>query len=128
MSGVAFLCTLNNPTSAEDPRVILETIYKTTPKTVYLCGQLEKGAQGTPHLQFYIHFSQKVRITHLGRHIKHTHFEPVRRDNGAADYCMKEDTRLAGPFEFGTKPLRRAVKADMATRNAAIIQNPIQAV
>lgn len=35
------------------------------------------------------------------------HAEPVRRDNGASDYCMKEDTRIDGPWEFGEKPMRR---------------------
>ena len=40
------------------------------------------------------------------------HVEPVRRDNGIFDYCSKEDTRLEGPWEFGTKPVRRNNKDD----------------
>lgn len=38
--------------------------------------------------------------------------EPVKRNNGADDYCMKEDTRVEGPWEFGEKPVRRNVKTD----------------
>lgn len=37
---------------------------------------------------------------------------PVRRDNGASTYCLKERTRLDGPWEFGTKPLKRNDKDD----------------
>ena len=27
----------------------------------------------------------------------------VTKDNGAAAYCMKEDTRVSGPLEWGVK-------------------------
>lgn len=32
------------------------------------------------------------------------HYEAVRKDNGVAPYCMKVDTRVEGPLEFGVKP------------------------
>jgi len=31
----------------------------------------------------------------------------VKVDNGASAYCLKEDTRLDGPWEFGNKPIQR---------------------
>ena len=40
------------------------------------------------------------------------HCEPVQVDNGAAKYCMKEDTRVQGPWEYGTKPIQRNSKTD----------------
>jgi len=40
------------------------------------------------------------------------HYEKVGKDNGAAAYCMKEDTRVEGPWEFGKKPLNPASKTD----------------
>lgn len=40
------------------------------------------------------------------------HFEPVKKENGAAKYCLKEDTRVEGPWEFGKKPLNPADKVD----------------
>lgn len=56
-----------------------------------------------------------------------THWEPVVRDNGAADYCMKEDTRVEGPFEFGTKPVRRNKKRDLKALNKEILRlGPIE--
>lgn len=33
-------------------------------------------------------------------------------NNGADTYCMKEDTRLDGPWEYGIKPVKRNSKAD----------------
>jgi len=41
-----------------------------------------------------------------------SHFERVKINNGADDYCMKEDTRVEGPWEFGKKPVKRNSKAD----------------
>lgn len=35
-----------------------------------------------------------------------THWEAVRNDS-SFDYCMKEDTRVDGPWEFGQRPIRR---------------------
>jgi len=43
---------------------------------------------------------------------KHTHWQPVGVDNGAADYCQKEETRLEGPYQFGEKPLHQNVKGE----------------
>jgi len=58
-----------------------------------------------------------------------THWEPVVRNNGADDYCMKEDTRVEGPFEFGTKPIRQNKKRDMKARNKEILRlGPVEAV
>jgi len=34
------------------------------------------------------------------------HFDPVVIDNGAAAYCMKEDTRCDGPWTFGKQPMK----------------------
>jgi hypothetical protein len=36
----------------------------------------------------------------------------VKVNNGAHTYCMKEDTRVAGPWEFGIKPVQRNNKTD----------------
>lgn len=40
------------------------------------------------------------------------HFEGVKCDHGASKYCLKEDTRVDGPWEFGKKPVNRASKED----------------
>lgn len=43
---------------------------------------------------------------------KHTHWQQVAKDNGASAYCLKEETRFEGPWEFGTKPLDRTSTKD----------------
>lgn len=73
---------------------------------------MEVGKEGTPHIQFYLNFEKATAITALKKHCSKAHFEPVNVDNGAAAYCMKEDTRLEGPWEFGTKPVKRNSKTD----------------
>lgn len=40
------------------------------------------------------------------------HFKPVKRDNGASSYCLKEETRLEGPLEYGEKPVNRSSRTD----------------
>jgi len=46
----------------------------------------------------------------------------VKRDNGASDYCLKEDTRLEGPWEFGIKPARKNIKGETKERNNKILE------
>ncbi len=89
----------------------------------YVTGQLEKGKEGTVHLQFFLNFGGKAkkRISALKKHCPKAHFEPVLKDNGAAKYCNKEDTRLDGPWTFGVEPAQRNVKGDVARRNQALI-------
>lgn len=36
----------------------------------------------------------------------------MKRDNGASAYCLKEETRLQGPIEWGKRPLCPASKLD----------------
>lgn len=45
--------TLNNPEI--EARQFLANLYETG-KCVYVCGQLEKGEDGTPHIQYYVNF------------------------------------------------------------------------
>lgn len=38
---------------------------------------------------------------------KFASYTVVGKDNGASSYCLKEETRADGPWEFGDKPLKR---------------------
>jgi len=48
-----WLATKNNPTQSTDE--YLELFWKNA-GAVYVVGQLEQGAEGTPHIQFYVNF------------------------------------------------------------------------
>lgn len=99
-----FLGTFNNPPHPEEARAWLEK-WITQAKAKYVCGQLEKGTEGTVHIQYFLNFSAPTRISFLKKHCKQSHFEQVKVNNGAHDYCMKTDTRIDGPWEFGEKPV-----------------------
>lgn len=101
--------TLNNPKIFTQE--YLETIHKEL-KAVYTVGQLEKGEQGTPHIQFFMNFNPPIRAARIKKFDQSLHIEAVKVNNGADKYCMKEDTRLEGPFEFGVKPVERNSKHD----------------
>lgn len=42
------------------------------------------------------------------------HWEVARNQSASHDYVMKEDTRVAGPWTYGVRPVQRASKTDWA--------------
>lgn len=93
----AWCFTVNNPAFPVDelPHVDHER---------YVVWQLEKGENGTLHIQGYIELDRPTRLTALKTWLPTAHFE-VRRGTReqARDYCMKADTREVdcGPYERG---------------------------
>jgi len=63
-----------------------------------------------------------MTLTALKKHCKFAHFELVKINNGADEYCNKEDTRLEGPWEFGIKPARKNLKGDTKRRNEQLME------
>jgi len=87
--------------------------FHTNTRAVYTVGQLEQGLkEERKHIQAYVNFSSGKKLGGLKKVDAEAHFDLVKVDNGADRYCMKEITRVAGPWEFGTKPLRRNCAAD----------------
>jgi len=115
-----FICTYNNPPSGEAEQYLSK--WHSQAKAVYVTGQLEKGSGGTVHLQYYLHFHSQQRISALKKHCGKSHFEPVKVNNGADDYCNKEDTRVEGPWTFGVKPARLNKAGDKKRRNAELLE------
>lgn len=103
--------TLNNP-------VEREKIKDDSPAIKYIVYQLEEGASGTPHLQGFIQMHtacsmerikklwcncgatlrQKCRFVCCRAHLE---IAQARDLGKARDYCMKDEGRLDGPWEFG---------------------------
>lgn len=90
-----------------------------TAKAVYVTGQIEKGKEGTIHLQYFVQFGPKdqKRLSALKKFCSKSHFEIVKQNNGADAYCNKEDTRVEGPWTFGIKPARKNTAGDTARWN-----------
>jgi len=92
--------TLNNPD--EDPLIFMERI-KEINEVEYCVFQLEKGENGTNHYQGFIQLKHNQRMSFLKNKIsRRAHWEPRKgSQDEARDYCMKEDSRLEGPWEYG---------------------------
>lgn len=95
-------------------------------RLTYLCFQHERGANGRDHLQGYIELDAPQSLTWLKRNINaQAHYEP-RAGTGeqARAYCMKEDSRVAGPWEKGEfrakKPGRRT---DIEQLRSLVVSN-----
>lgn len=89
--------TINNPTEFDEGQLDL-----LKDESTYLVYQREAGENGTEHYQGYVEFEVRKRMDLVKRIIPRAHLER-RQGNAqqAADYCKKEEGRLAGPFEFG---------------------------
>lgn len=73
-------------------------------KARYASFQLEKGEDtGKEHYQGYVEFSIPRRLSYLKKIDRKIHWE-VRRGtrDQARDYTRKDETRIDGPWEFGT--------------------------
>ena len=104
MTARNWLCTLNNPV-ASDMGLYLKELHELT-GAVYTVGQLEKGLkEGTPHLQFTMNFPRQVRMAHITKVVQ-CHCVAIKVDNGVDTYCMKEETRVDGPWTFGQRPIK----------------------
>ena len=99
-----FICTLNNP--EKDAEQYLTELFATT-KFKWVVGQLERGVEGTEHIQFAFAAKDKMSIrtakTIVGDRV---HLEITRDIPAAIEYVQKEDTRVSGPWRFGSIPLK----------------------
>lgn len=100
--------TLNNP--------VVDEVPKTWEGVKYCVWQKEKGAAGTLHLQGYIVFTSPRALGGLKKVCAGAHWEPrMGSHDQAKKYAMKEDTRLAGPWEMGVEPEVQGKRNDLVT-------------
>ena len=102
--GRKWILTINNSLLEWDEIVALS-------KADYSCGQVEKGESGTIHWQIAIWYKSPKRFAFIKKAFPEAHIEIMNSDKGF-EYCMKEETRLKGPFEHGTCPIKRNEKLD----------------
>lgn len=94
--------TLNNPgIPAEE---FLRTVSEHA-GVQFTCGQLESGLEGTEHVQFYVNLKQPQALSFVRKIDARTHWELCRSSAASEKYVLKEDTRVEGPWEFGTRPV-----------------------
>ena len=57
----------------------------------------------------------------MKKYCSKSHFEVVKKNNGADEYCNKEETRVEGPWTHGVRPARLDKKGDLARRNQELV-------
>lgn len=67
------------------------------------------------HLQGYVEFAKPLRLSAVKTIIhRSVHLEPRRGSREEArNYCRKDDTRVSGPFEFGSFGQERGHRSDL---------------
>lgn len=89
--------TLNNPSDDQQQGTLELSMHMRG--AVY---QVERGEQGTLHLQGYVEFTRPMRLGALKTIMPRAHWEPARGTAGQAKaYCTKEESRVNGPFFLG---------------------------
>jgi len=83
--------TINNPTEEDDVTI---AALKRMPWFIEFKSQLEKGAEGTPHIQGMLRTSQQ-RFAAIKKALPRAHIEIARNSAALNAYVSKEDTRLA---------------------------------
>jgi len=59
-----------------------------------------------------VSFKKTKRLAAMRKFDSAAHWEVARGGDRAIAYCMKEDTRVEGPYEFGVRPILRSEKLD----------------
>ncbi len=79
----------------------------TTCADAYACWQVECGTLETPHLQAFIALKEPCSLVALKSALKCPgwHLEAAASPKQAMEYCQKEDSRVRGPYTFGTEPI-----------------------
>lgn len=117
----AWSWTWNNPSMTGDE---LKAVLQQDPRIQYCVFQLEQGEHGTRHFQGYVFMKNAVTMQAIKRLIHNTvHLEPSRGDpDQNKAYCTKDDTRIAGPWEFGELP-QKGRRKDLERLRDAVLRD-----
>jgi len=104
--------TLNNFTPADEERIIsLEGTVD------YICYGREVGTSGTPHLQGFVTFKNRVRLATAIQKIGQAHFTVARSVDKAIEYCKKD-----GDFvEVGVPPRGPGARSDLEEFKSSVL-------
>ncbi len=91
----------------------------------YVVGQLEKcpdthrlHVQGFVQLPARMRFQQLVRLCRTG-----VHLEIAKAPKHAIEYCKKAESRVVGPWEFGTPPTFQGKRTDLSRLWSQVVDN-----
>lgn len=94
-----------------------------TPKRslTYIVIQIEMApTSGQLHVQGAISLSQPTRLMMMKKFLPTAHWEQARDWNRLVAYCKKEESRVAGPWEWGSPPSGQGSRTDLKLASAMI--------
>ena len=91
----SWFLTINNPESNE--------LYQHKTER-YAAWQIEKGQNGTEHIQAVIHLSNAISFSAIKKVYPTAHIEVCHDLKASIAYCKKEESRVHGPWERGEPP------------------------
>jgi hypothetical protein len=101
---------------------LTEEHFKNFPSKYYIY-QIEKGEKGTEHLQGILHFENPISFKSIKKNFPTAHIEKCMNINNSIKYCSKEESRIRGPYENGTKP-EQGKRSDLITiKNQIMLGN-----
>lgn len=103
-----FCFTVNN--YDQEDIEILKTFYENDDNCTYLIFGKEQGKKGTPHLQGYIYFKNKIEFNKVMKQFVPWHVEAQKAKTNvkAYVYCMEDEDY----YEFGERP-RQGHRTDL---------------
>jgi hypothetical protein len=109
-----YLLTINNPETNDLPEV---------PNERCAVWQLEKGENGTPHLQVYLLFKNQTSFNTVKTAFPRAHIDAAKGSpKQCVAYCSKEETREEGPWRRGDVP-KQGDRSDIKDAVAVIAKN-----
>lgn len=97
--------TINHPEDDTLPQL---------PGEVFAIWQREEGKEcHTPHIHATLLFKNAVSFNKMKDTYPRANIQRVRKTDKAIAYCSKEDTRVAGPWERGTRPKGKGKRTDI---------------
>lgn len=124
MSAKNWIFTINNYSDVE---VLKVGELGTSNEIHYLVYQLERGENGTDHVQGYVQLKKRKTLATMKRLLgDRTHLEMAKGSPGQnRDYCTKEDTRIEGPFEYGVMKGGAGSRTDISDFIARVKSGPV---
>lgn len=104
--------TLNNYTDED-----IERIKNNASFFEYMIYGREVGETGTPHLQGFVSFPQRVRLNHCVETVGQAHFTVARNVEHSIQYCKKDEDYT----EYGERPKGKANRSDLDAFKSAVL-------
>lgn len=87
----------------------------------YLVFGKEVSSTGTPHLQGFVSFKDRIRVAACIEKVGQAHFTVARDINRSIEYCKKD-----GDFvEFGVRPVGQGARNDLEEFKAAVVDGEL---